>query len=85
MRYRSHRAVPVVGVVSLVAIALLAQLVVEWISRQIVATGHPEWLPHLGTAGETLYAYSALAAVISYCVVPVLIFTLGYYHGKSRP
>ena len=85
MHYRFRRAVPVVGVASLIGVALLAQFVVDWITQLVGSpSGYPVWLPHFGTVGQTVYAYSVLAAVISYLIVPILIFSLGYYYGKHR-
>ena len=84
MRYGSNRAVPVAGVASLIGIALLAQFLVDWLAQQAVASGFPAWIPHLGTVGQTVHAYSVLAAVVSYLIVPILIFSFGYYYGKNR-
>ena len=85
MHYRFRRAVPVVGVASLIGVALLAQFVVDWITQLVgSSSGYPVWLPHFATAGQTIYVYSVLAAVVSYLIVPILIFSLGYYYGKHR-
>lgn len=84
MRYESNRAVPVAGVASLIGIALLAQFLVDRLAQQTVASGLPAWIPRLDTIGQTVHAYSVLAAVVSYLVVPVLVFIFGYYYGKSR-
>lgn len=85
MHYRLDRAVPIVGAASLIVVALLAQFLVDWVAHGIgSSSGFPEWLPHLTTAGETVYAYSVLAGVVSYLIAPILIFSCGYYYGRSH-
>lgn len=84
MQYSSHRVFPVVGVLGLVIIALLSQFGANWIVNQIVAGGYPTWLPRLATVGQTVYVYKIGAAGLSYLIVPVLIFVVGYQYGKSQ-
>lgn len=84
MRHSSNRAVPMVGVASLIGVAVFAQFLVDRLAQQILASGFPAWIPRLESVGQTVYAYSALAAVVSYLIVPILIFSLGYYYGKNR-
>lgn len=74
------------GVVLLVAvpIGLRWALGTAVDSVTVGSGGFPWWLPAFGSIGQTVVTYSLAISVLSYLVVPALIFALGYHYGVSQ-
>ena len=85
MRYESHLVRPLAGLALLVVGGYaLRTLVRAVVVSEIERTGAlPWWLPEFGTAGETVVTYLLFVSLISYVVVPLLAFALGYRSGKG--
>lgn len=78
MRYTAYRrAIFPLSAVLLLGLWLVLAAGVEWIGDQIVRGTLPEWVPQFGTPAETILTYLLFESVLSYIVVPILVFTLG--------
>ena len=79
-----HTTVPIAGVAILIAVGALAQLAVGvWVGGP-VNNGLPNWLPQLDSLANTVFVYSILTDILSYVIVPILVFVLGYIYGKNQ-
>lgn len=73
-----------------VALLVAVPLVLRWSFEMAVETvtegagGFPWWLPEFGSIGRTVVTYSLALSVLSYLVVPTLVFALGYRYGITR-
>ena len=75
-----------VGVALVVAVPFVLRWAFEMTVHRVTegTGGFPWWLPEFGSVGRTVVTYSLAISVLSYLVVPTLVFALGYHYGVAR-
>lgn len=84
MKYISRPVVPIIALTFLIVASIAVQAGVEILADQIITTGLPWWVPTFGTIGETMLTYSLLASILSFVILPIAVFTLGYHSGRRH-